>query len=56
MIVRFDEQRRKSTPSDPEYDRFASEFDTRTDSRRNYTRAKVIDMVFFVEGGEGPVA
>jgi hypothetical protein len=32
------------------------EFDTGTDSTRKYTRAKVIDMVFFVEGGEGPVA
>ena len=32
------------------------EFDTGTDSTRNYTRAKVIDMVFFVEGGEGSVA
>ena len=32
------------------------EFDTGTESTRKYTRAKVIDMVFFIEGGEGPVA
>ena len=32
------------------------EFATGTDSTRKYTRAKVIDMVFFIEGGEGPVA
>jgi hypothetical protein len=32
------------------------EFDTGTDSTRKYTRAKVIDMVFFVEGGEGQAA
>jgi hypothetical protein len=32
------------------------EFDTGSDSTRKYTRAKVIDMVFFIEGGEGPVA
>jgi hypothetical protein len=26
------------------------DFDTGTDSNRRYTRAKVIDMIFFVEG------
>lgn len=29
------------------------EFDTGAPSRRRYTRAKVIDMIFFVAGGEG---
>lgn len=32
------------------------DFDGGTETTRKYTRAKVIDMVFFVEGGEGPVA
>jgi hypothetical protein len=28
------------------------EFDTGMETARRYTRAKVIDMIFFVEGGE----
>jgi hypothetical protein len=28
------------------------DFDSGMDTARRYTRAKVIDMVFFVEGGE----
>ncbi len=28
------------------------DFDTGTETARRYTRAKVIDMIFFVEGGE----
>jgi hypothetical protein len=28
------------------------EFDSGMETTRNYTRAKVIDMIFFVEGGE----
>lgn len=30
---------------------FTLDFDTGMNSQRNYTRAKVIDMVFFIEGG-----
>lgn len=28
------------------------DFDTGTETARRYTRAKIIDMIFFVEGGE----